>query len=178
MFSGKSETLIGRLRRCAIARQTVQVFKPAIDNRYAAEKIVSHSALSLEAQVVSDAVSLERAVLPDIQVVGIDEVQFFNADIVPVITRLAKAKKRVVVAGLDTDYRGEPFETVSELLPLAEYVTKMLAVCSRCAGPACRTQRLVATSDRVVIGAESAYEARCRHCHDPRPEATSGDLFA
>jgi thymidine kinase len=178
MFSGKSETLIGRLRRCTIARQTVQVFKPAVDDRYALEKIVSHSALFLEAQLATTSSSLAESVLPETQVVGIDEVQFFDADIVSVIERLADAGKRVVVAGLDMDYRGQPFETIALLLPRAEYVTKMLAVCSRCGGPAGRSQRLIPVSERVVIGAQDTYEARCRRCHEPRPEATSGELFA
>lgn len=176
MFSGKSEELIRRLKRAVIARQAVQIFKPKIDDRYHETRIVSHSAHSIEAAAVSSSAELERAVLPETKVVGIDEVQFFDHAIVQVVERLADRGIRVIVAGLDQDYTGKPFEPVPQLLCVAEYVTKSLAICSRCGAPAGRSQRLVASSDRVVVGATDAYEPRCRRCHSPRAEATNTEL--
>lgn len=177
MFSGKSEALIGRLFRARLAKQKVQVFKPSIDNRYAHGQIVSHSELSLEAQVVSDSQELAKQLLSETQVVGVDEAQFFDEGIVDLLQRLADQGKRVVVAGLDLDYTGKPFEVMSHLLALSEYVSKTLAVCVQCGAPASRSQRLVAADSRVVIGASDAYEARCRHCHTPRIEAATIELF-
>lgn len=167
MFSGKSEELIRRLRRAQIARQRVQVFKPALDDRYDATLIVSHSEQSLEAVPVKGSKELLGLVKDRTEVVGIDEVQFFDQDIVDVCEKLANMGKRVIVAGLDQDYRGVPFEPVPQILAVAEYVTKLLAVCARCGAPAGRTQRLVPVEDRIVVGAKDAYEARCRLCFEP-----------
>lgn len=167
MFSGKSEELIRRLRRARIARQRVQIFKPALDNRYAEDRIVSHSEQSLDACVVRSSDELVSKLDDRVEVVGIDEVQFFDSRIVEVCERLANMGKRVIVAGLDLDYRGEPFEPVPQLMAKAEYVTKTLAVCARCGAPASRTQRLVASEERIVVGAQDAYEARCRRCFEP-----------
>ncbi|HOA12587.1 MAG TPA: thymidine kinase [Myxococcota bacterium] len=167
MFSGKSEELIRRLRRAQIARQRVQVFKPAIDNRYSQDCIVSHSELSLQARVVNSSAEILDLLDDRVEVVGIDEVQFFDQGIIRVCDKLANLGKRVIVAGLDTDFRGIPFEPVPQLMAIADYVTKTLAVCHRCGAPASRTQRMSATRDRVVVGAVDCYEARCRRCHDP-----------
>lgn len=176
MFSGKSEELIRRLKRAMIARQPLQIFKPKIDDRYHETRIVSHSDHYIDAVAVQSSAELERAVLPETKVVGIDEVQFFDPGIVQVVERLADRGMRVIVAGLDQDYTGKPFEPVPQLLCIAEYVTKSLAICSRCGAPAGRSQRLVASSDRVVVGATDAYEPRCRRCHSPRAEATNTEL--
>ena len=177
MFSGKSEELIRRVRRAQIARQPLQVFKPRIDDRYDATRIVSHSQLAIDAVVASNSAEIARAVLPETRVVGIDEVQFFDAAIVEVCERLAAAGARVIVAGLDQDYTGKPFEPMPALLSVAEYVTKALAICARCGAPAGRSQRLVAAGAQVVVGAAESYEARCRRCHVPRVEAQTGELF-
>jgi thymidine kinase len=164
MFSGKTEELIRRLRRAQIARQKVIIFKPRIDNRYSASQIVSHNTQSLESVVIDKAEEI-LTLAKDAQVVGIDEVQFFDMTVVAVCDKLANAGKRVIVAGLDQDYRGVPFEPVPQLLATAEYITKTLAICMVCGNPADRTQRKVANSDRVVVGAADSYEARCRKCH-------------
>ncbi len=174
MFSGKTEELLRRLRRTVIARQPLQVFKPKIDNRYAETKIVSHSAVAMEAVVVSSAEEIARAVRPETRVVGIDEVQFFDPSIVELVERLAsKQNMRVVVAGLDLDYQGEPFGPMPSLLSIAEYVTKTLAICIQCGAPAGRSQRLVGGGGQVLVGATESYEARCRSCHVPRAEPTT-----
>jgi thymidine kinase len=178
MFSGKSEELIRRLRRAEIARQPLQVWKPRIDDRYDATRIVSHSKLAIDAVIAGTSEEIARAVLPETRVVGIDEVQFFDAGIVDVCERLAGAGARVIVAGLDQDYMGRPFDPMPALLSVAEYVTKALAICARCGAPAGRSQRLVASGARVVVGALESYEARCRRCHVPRVEPQTGDLFA
>lgn len=178
MFSGKTEELLRRLRRAHIARQRVQVFKPAIDDRYDASRIVSHSAVSMDAEVVGDVEEMARRVNNETRVVAIDEVQFFEASVVDLAERLAASGVRVICAGLDQDYTGEPFDPMPRLLAVAEYVTKTLAICMRCGAPAGRSQRLIASGDQVHVGASDAYEARCRRCHVPRPEATTGDLFS
>jgi thymidine kinase len=166
MFSGKTEELIRRLRRAEIAKQKVAIFKPRIDNRYSAQHIVSHSEQSLISVVVDDASEiLEQS--KDAQVVGIDEGQFFKANLVEVCETLANQGKRVIVAGLDQDYRGKPFEPVPQLLAVAEYITKTLAICVVCGNPADRTQRKTHQADRVLVGAKDIYEARCRHCFEP-----------
>lgn len=166
MFSGKTEELIRRLRRAQIARLNVAIFKPKMDTRYATDKLVSHSTLSLESTAVTNAVEiLELA--RDAQVVGIDEAQFLGPDLIRVCRELADQGKQVIVAGLDQDYRGEPFEPVPQLLAEAEYITKTLAICVQCGAPASRTQRLSKESDRVVVGAQEQYEARCRACFQP-----------
>lgn len=177
MFSGKSEELIRRIRRAHIARQPIQVFKPAIDDRYDPERIVSHSAASVEAVAVRTPQDMARLISADTKVVGIDEAQFFDEGIVDLCERLAHSGMRVILAGLDQDYTGRPFDPIPALLAKAEYVTKALAICTRCGAPAGRSQRLVATGDRVVVGAADTYEARCRRCHIPRIEPTTGDLF-
>jgi thymidine kinase len=169
MFSGKTEELIRRLRRAQIAKQKVVVFKPKIDTRYSQEHIVSHSEQSLNAQVIEDA-SEVLALAGDAQVVGIDEGQFFKANIVEVCNQLADQGKRVIVAGLDQDYKGNPFEPMPQLLAIAEYITKTLAICVVCGNPADRTQRKSEQHERVVVGAKDLYEARCRYCHKPPKE--------
>src|SRR3954463_36440 len=168
MFSGKSEELIRRLRRAQIAKQRVQIFKPEIDNRYSRDEIVSHSEMKIGSSNVSSSRALFDSVLPDTEVVGIDEGQFFDMELPAVCNALAGAGKRVIVAGLDQDYLGKPFEPMPQLLAIAEYITKTLAICMVCGSPANHTQRLVASSERVLVGAQGTYEARCRHCFDPR----------
>src|SRR5688572_23012470 len=167
MFSGKSEELIRRLRRAQIARQRVQIFKPALDNRYGDGSIVSHSEMKISSVDVSHSSELTAAVLPDTEVIGIDEGQFFDAGLPAACASLAASGKRVIVAGLDLDYLGNPFEPMPQLLAAAEYITKTLAICMVCGGPANRTQRLVVSQERVLVGASGTYEARCRHCFDP-----------
>ena len=167
MFSGKSEELIRRLRRAQIARQKVQIFKPTLDNRYADSDIVSHSEMRIPSESVSSSRELLERVQPDTEVVGIDEGQFFDLDLPAVCNTLADRGKRVIVAGLDQDYLGKPFEPMPQLLAIAEYITKTLAICMVCGNPANHTQRLVASADRVLLGAQGMYEARCRRCFDP-----------
>ncbi len=167
MFSGKSEELIRRLRRAQIARQKVQIFKPAIDNRFSEDEIVSHSAMKIASVNVSSSRELLERVLPETEVVGIDEGQFFDAELPAVCTTLADQGKRVIVAGLDQDYLGRPFEPMPQLLAIAEFITKTRAICMVCGEPANHTQRLVTSSERVLVGASGTYEARCRHCFDP-----------
>ena len=173
MFSGKIEELIRRVTRSKIARIPVQTFKPALDTRYADSKVVSHSSLSVVAEPVPDSYSLLRKIDDATDVIGIDEGQFFDDRIVEVVERLAKAGKQVIVAGLDLDYLGRPFEPIPTMCARSEYVTKMLAVCHRCGAPAAFTQRTIKSDDLVVLGAIDAYEARCRNCYDPdEPEQT------
>jgi thymidine kinase len=169
MFSGKTEELIRRVRRAMLGRLAVQVFKPKIDTRYDATRVVSHSAMTVEAEVVETADEIAKGVRPETQVVGIDEAQFFATGLVEVVQSLADRGVRVIVAGLDQDYRGRPFEPVPQLLAIAEEITKCLAVCAKCGEPANRSQRLArAQSDaRVVVGAADSYEARCRSCFEP-----------
>ena len=164
MFSGKTEELIRRLRRAQIAKQRVAIFKPRIDTRYSAEHIVSHSDQSLVSTVVDDAADILK-LAADAQVVGVDEGQFFKQNLVEVCEALANKGKRVIVAGLDQDYRGKPFDPMPQLLAIAEYITKTLAICVVCGNPADRTQRTTSSSERVVVGAKDMYEARCRRCH-------------
>jgi thymidine kinase len=164
MFSGKTEELIRRLRRAQIAKQTVKIFKPRIDLRYSDSDIVSHSEQSLPSILISDINEITE-LAKDAQVVGIDEAQFFSNDIVDICNRLANEGKRVIVAGLDQDYRGIPFEPMPQLLAIAEYITKTLAICVNCGNPADKTQRKTTSSERVVVGAADIYEARCRKCH-------------
>jgi thymidine kinase len=167
MFSGKSEELIRRLRRVQIARQKVQVFKPLFDNRYSDDHIVSHSEMRIPSQAVSGSKQLLSLVEEDTEVIGIDEGQFFDQDLPAVCNELANSGRRVIVAGLDQDYLGKPFEPMPQLLSIAEYITKTLAICVVCGNPANHTQRLVASTDRVLLGAQGTYEARCRRCFDP-----------
>ncbi|MCB9786947.1 MAG: thymidine kinase [Deltaproteobacteria bacterium] len=167
MFSGKSEELIRRIRRARIARQRVQVFKPTLDTRDADDEITSHSSMRLDATMIASSEAILRAVDDRTDVVGIDEVQFFDPGIVEVVDKLANLGKRVIVAGLDQDYLGRPFDPMPQMLAIAEYVTKTLAVCARCGAPANRSQRLVGDNGRVLVGASDAYEARCRRCFEP-----------
>ena len=164
MFSGKTEELIRRLRRAQIAKQNVKIFKPKIDTRYSTTAIVSHSDQFLPSILISDINEvLEHS--SSAHVIGIDEAQFFSNDIVDICNKLANEGKRVIVAGLDQDYRGVPFEPMPHLLAIAEYITKTLAICVICGNPADKTQRKTKSSERVIVGASDIYEARCRKCH-------------
>ncbi len=167
MFSGKSEELIRRVTRSRIARVPVQTFKPAVDDRYGTGEVVSHSRLSVDADPVADSAALLRRVDDATVVVGVDEGQFFDEGLVGVCEDLARAGKQVIVAGLDLDYLGRPFEPIPTLAARSEYVTKMLAVCHRCGAPAAFTQRTVQSDELVVLGAVGSYEARCRLCYHP-----------
>ncbi|MFD1422551.1 thymidine kinase [Laceyella tengchongensis] len=172
MFSGKSEELIRRIRRAKIAKLQVMAFKPAIDDRYHTEAIASHNGLIADAHPVSSATELMSLITSEVDVVAIDEVQFFEPEIVEVCQDLADQGKRVICAGLDQDFRGKPFGPTPLLLSVAEYVTKLQAICVKCGAPASRTQRLIdgrpaAVNDPVIqVGASEQYEARCRHCHE------------
>jgi len=168
MFSGKSEELIRRLRRATIARQKVQAFKPGIDDRYIADDIVSHDERRIECHQIKQASDIFDLIEKDTKVVGIDEAQFFGEDLVELCERLAESGRRVIVAGLDQDYRGKPFEPIPQLLALAENITKTMAVCMVCGAPANKTQRLIESDERIVVGAGEAYEPRCRKCYEPR----------
>ena len=173
MFSGKTEELIRRVKRALYGKQRVQIFKPQIDTRYDELAVVSHSQLKLIATPVSRADEILSALKPETEVVGIDEVQFLGMDVLGVVQTLADRGLRVICAGLDQDYQGKPFEPMPQLLAIAEYVTKELAICVVCGNPANRSQRLTDSAERVVVGAAGAYEARCRKCHVPTPvEAT------
>ncbi len=167
MFSGKSEELIRRLRRAQIARQRVQIFKPKIDSRYSEDHIVSHSDQKIASEVVGSAREILDRLDARTEVVGIDEAQFFDKDITSICNRLADMGKRVIVAGLDQDYMGRPFEPMPQLLAIAEFITKTLAICMRCGNPANHTQRLILSDERVIVGAADIYEARCRRCFEP-----------
>jgi len=164
MFSGKTEELIRRLKRAQIAKQKVKIFKPLIDSRYSQYNIVSHSDQSLPSIVIKDAKDLLEH-CKDAQVIGIDEAQFFDNSLVDICNELANSGKRVIVAGLDQDYKGIPFEPIPQLLAVAEYITKTLAICVECGNPADKTQRKVHFKERVLVGAADSYEARCRKCH-------------
>ena len=168
MFSGKSEELIRRLRRAQIGRQKVQIFKPRIDDRYGHDHVTSHSDMRIASENVASSRELLERIQPDTQVVGIDEGQFFDAELPMICNALADQHRRVIVAGLDQDYLGKPFEPIPQLLAIAEYITKTLAICMVCGSPANHTQRLVASSERVLVGAQGTYEAGCRSCFDPR----------
>lgn len=175
MFSGKTEELIRRLRRAEIAKQHIQVFKPKLDDRYGVARVTSHNGLHVEAEPVAHASEILALIRPDSTVIGIDEVQFFDWEIAEVCQRLADGGKRVIVAGLDTDFRGEPFGPMPLLMAQAEKVMKLQAICVVCGDEASRTQRLVngqpaAYNDPlIVVGASETYEARCRACHVVHP---------
>jgi thymidine kinase len=173
MFSGKTEELIRRLKRALYGQQKVQIFKPAFDDRYDELKVVSHSHLALVATPIQRAGEIVQQLRPDTEVVGIDEVQFLGPEVVPVIEALANRGVRVVCAGLDQDYLGQPFEPMPQLMARAEYVSKELAICVVCGNPANRSQRLTDSAERLVVGAFGAYEARCRRCHVPTPVAAT-----
>ncbi|TDM13710.1 thymidine kinase [Macrococcus bovicus] len=171
MFSGKSEELIRRIRRGLYAKQKVMVFKPQIDNRYSDDEVVSHNGTKVEAFNVSGSAAILDHVTSDIDIVAIDEVQFFDKGVVDIATELANRGHRVIVAGLDMDFKGVPFDPVPELMAISEHVTKLQAVCAVCGSPASRTQRLIdgqpARSDDplILIGANESYEPRCRAHH-------------
>ena len=171
MFSGKSEELIRRLRRAKIARQKVQVFKPDIDSRYSQDHIVSHSEMRHESANIRSAVEVLATVEADTEVVGIDEGQFFDNALVDVATQLASRGIRVIIAGLDQDYTGKPWEPMPQLLAVAEYITKTHAICMKCGQPANYTQRTFESEERVAVGGANMYEARCRTCFVPHADA-------
>jgi thymidine kinase len=176
MFSGKTEELLRRLKRARLARQPVALFKPRVDNRYDAVKVVSHEGLNADAIPVGSAAELLARLpdpLPEHLVVGIDEAQFFDEPVVDAAEALASRGARVIAAGLDQDWRGRPFGVMPALLAVAEYVTKLHAVCTRCGGAATRSQRLVAAEGQLFVGGAAEYEARCRACFVP--EATPPD---
>ncbi len=165
MFSGKTEELIRRVRRAEYAKQKIQVFKPEIDNRYDDYHIVSHSKLMIPSENIKKASELTKLVKKETQVIAIDEVHFLDDKIVDVCNEFADAGKRVIVAGLDKDYRGKPFGQMPNLLAIAEYITKTMAICMQCGNQANRTQRLTKDKKTVIVGASDIYEARCRNCH-------------
>jgi thymidine kinase len=167
MFSGKSEELIRRLRRAMFARKRVQVFKPVIDTRYSATEIVSHGDLRMKSETVDNPKEMLRLLDSRTEVVGVDEANFMGPDLIEIAQGLADSGKQVIIAGLDTDYMGRPFPPIPELLALAESITKTLAICVRCGNPGKHTQRLVESSDLIVVGAGDMYEARCRRCFEP-----------
>ncbi len=171
MFSGKSEELIRRLKRANIARLKVQVFKPKIDNRYADEEIASHSGLKHVSFPVANTKELLDVFEKDTQVIGIDEGQFFDADIVKVVSQFADEGRRVIVAGLDQDYLGKPFEPMPHLLAIAEFITKTHAICVKCGETANYSQRTFESEELVEVGASGKYEARCRRCFVPGSDA-------
>src|SRR5215813_5057849 len=171
MFSGKSEELIRRLRRAKIARQKIQVFKPEIDSRFSDNHIVSHSEIKHESVNVRTAEEIRQSVEPDTEVVGIDEGQFFDNDLLRVANDLAESGVRVIIAGLDQDYTGKPWEPMPQLLAIAEYITKTHAICMKCGQPANYTQRTFESEERVAVGASDKYEARCRRCFVPHADA-------
>lgn len=164
MFSGKTEELIRRLRRAVIAKQVVKVFKPALDRRYDDSDIVSHSSLRIPSQVVTRASEIPALVGDNVHVVGIDEAQFFDDEIVSVCRELASRGIRVIAAGLEQDYLAKPFSVMMALMVEADYVTKNLAICVVCGNPAIRNQRTTEKSGQILVGGADAYEARCRHC--------------
>jgi thymidine kinase len=164
MFSGKTEELIRRLKRARIANQQVAIFKPKIDTRYGSEQVVSHDENSLLATPIAKSSAI-LDIDDSMEVVGIDEAQFFDAEIVKHAQELARRGKRVIIAGLDMDFRGEPFGPMPDLLAVAEYITKVHAICSHCGNLATHSYRIVADNATVVLGEKDLYEARCRNCY-------------
>jgi thymidine kinase len=185
MFSGKSEELIRRVRRAIIARRRVQVFKSHLDSRYMGlYSVSSHDGTELEATPVDSSAEIFRLVRPETEIVAIDEAQFLDPDIVKVAALLAARGVRVILAGADTDFRGEPFGSMGELMAVAEMVTKLQAICVVCGDPACRNQRLINgkparwDSPTIMVGGRESYEARCRHCHRvPRKDEDQKELL-
>ena len=180
MFSGKSEELIRRVRRATIARKRVQVFKSQLDDRYGTQSAVAtHDGTTLEAQSITTAADVMLRLLPDSEVIAVDEVQFLDDGIAGVATELAATGHRVTLAGTDTDFRGEPFAAMPTLMAIAEMVDKLYAICVVCGDPACRNQRLVNRqpapyhAPTILVGGAETYEARCRHCHEV-PGVTAG----
>jgi len=177
MYSGKSEELIRRLRRAQIARQKIQVFKPAIDNRYSIDEVVSHNGEKIQGQVIRDSEEIYKLLNDETEVVGIDEVQFMDEGIIDICRTLADKGLRVIVAGLDMDFKGEPFGVAPSIMAIAEFVDKLTAVCMVCGNPANRTQRLINgkpasySEPTILVGATESYEARCRKHHSvPKEE--------
>lgn len=172
MFCGKTEELIRRVRRASIARQQVQVFKPHIDDRYSIQHITSHTGQNIDAVPIHVPADVQSQLQPGTNVIAIDEVQFFDSNIIAIVTNLANRGLRVILAGLDTDFRGEPFGPIPQLMSIAEEVTKLHAICVVCGEAACRTQRLVNGEPAhyhdpiIMVGAAERYEARCRKHHD------------
>lgn len=166
MFSGKTEELIRRVHRAEYARRKIQVFKPEIDNRYEKDHIVSHNKMKTPSQIIKNASEIHDLVKYDTEIIAIDEVQFFDDNIVAICDKLADTGKRVIAAGLDQDYSGKPFGPMPQLLAIAEYVLKLNAICVKCGNPASRTQRLTKSKETVVVGTTDIYEARCRNCHE------------
>ena len=180
MFSGKTEELLRRVKRAQIARHKVQVFKPVIDNRYSADHVQSHDANRVASRPVEKALDILKLVDDNTRVVGIDEAQFFDDAVVEVAQKLAYRGMRVIIAGLDMDFRGQPFGPMPKLLAVAEEVTKLSAVCMVCGGTASRSQRIAGPrgegASRVMVGAKDLYEARCRFCHEPYENTEQGEL--
>ena len=172
MFAGKTEELIRRIKVLEFAKREIMVFKPVIDNRYSDTMVVSHAGSKVESHVINEAKEILELIKPTTEIIAIDEVQFFDEDICEVCNILADRGKRVMVAGLDTDFRGEPFGPMPKLITQAEFVTKLTAVCNKCGAPATRTQRIIngrpANYDDpiILVGAAESYEARCRQCHE------------
>ncbi|GMQ80758.1 MAG: thymidine kinase [Rhodothermia bacterium] len=166
MFSGKTEELIRRLKRAKIARQSVEIFKPGVDTRFSEADVVSHDANVIQSTSVASASQI-ILLASDADVVGIDECQFFDNDLIDVCRELAELGKRVIVAGLDQDYMGRPFDPIPQLMAIAEFVTKLHAICMVCGAPANHSQRLSGGNERVILGASETYEPRCRDCFDP-----------
>jgi thymidine kinase len=175
MFSGKTEELIRRLRRAQIARLRVLIFKPRLDDRFHKEQIVSHSDQRMESVPVENASEILERMEEGVQVIGIDEAQFFGVELVGVCEELANRGVRVIVAGLDQDFRGQPFEPIPQLLAVSEFITKHLAICVKCGNPANRSQRIASSSEQLLVGAGDSYEARCRHCFKPEPDLPAED---
>jgi len=167
MFSGKSEELVRRLRRAAIARQVVQVFKPAADTRHDPQRLITRDKRELEAVSVACSCELRQKLRPQVQVVGIDEAQFFDDGLVELVSELADSGVRVIVAGLDLDFLRRPFGPMPRILAMAEYVDKVHAVCMQCGAPAHYSQRIAGGDEQLQIGDGSSYEARCRRCYVP-----------
>lgn len=167
MFSGKTEELIRRLKRAKIAKQRVEIFKPALDTRYSDDEVVSHDENAIPSTPVHASAQI-ILLSSGADVIGIDEAQFFDEALIEVAQELARSGKRVIVAGLDQDYLGNPFEPMPQLMAIAEYVTKLHAVCMVCGAPANHSQRLVQNNGQVLLGATEAYEPRCRGCFDPK----------
>ncbi len=164
MFSGKTEELIRRLKRAQYARQVVQIFKPGVDDRYHESAIMTHDRQGLPGHAARDVAQLRELIDPHVRVVGIDEVQFFGPEVGALCEALADKGCRVIVAGLDQDYRGQPFGPMPGLMVSAEYVTKLLSICVKCGNPAHRSYRLASDPQQVLVGSDQVYEARCRRC--------------
>jgi len=177
MFSGKTEELIRRVRRAQIAKQKIQIFKPALDDRYHETKVVSHSSQSVAATPVNSAIDILKRIYDSTRIVAIDEVQFFDDNIIKVVNKLSRRGVRVILAGLDQDYKGEPFGPMPHLMAIADDVTKVKAVCTSCGAPASKTHRKsTENADQVLVGEADLYEARCTAHWDYQPD--DEDLLA